>query len=253
MSYPSDLTDTQKLLIKASLSDKVPTLRKYDFFDVLNAILYVIKTGCQWNMIPETYPSSAMVYHHFRSWSERGWFSQLLMMLVEGKRCSLGRTPTPTVCILDSQSVRSALPHSEKGIDGHKRIKGIKRHVATDSLGYPLTIIASTANNHDSKYAIPLIANTLSNYRDIVLFKADQGYRGQLEEVLPIASDATLECVKSNFGTPQFIPMKGRWVVERTFSWMENYRRLTRNYEKLIRVATHIFVAACAMFMLKYF
>lgn len=122
-----------------------------------------------------------------------------------------------------------------------------------DSNGYTLAVHITTANVHDSKGAIPLIANLRSCNEELKSIKADQGYKGALEHLLPLSGMATLECVKSNFGTSDFIPMDGRWVVERTFSWMDNYRRLCRNYERKLQVARHIFIAASVFFMLRYF
>lgn len=228
-------------------------MRKHSLEKLLNAMAYIMKTGCQWNMIPPAFGHWKAVYHHFRSWSERGCFATILDVLAKGKRAYDGRNPEPSVGVVDSQSVRSALPHSQKGIDGHKRIKGIKRHIMTDSQGWPLSIHVTTANVHDSKAAYPLIANGLTRCPEIRLIKGDKGYGGALEKLLPQTCGVVLECVKSNFGTPDFIPMKGRWVVERTFSWLETSRRLTRNYEKLLKVARGICEAACMFFMLRYF
>jgi transposase len=98
-----------------------------------------------------------------------------------------------------------------------------------------------------------MIINTLENHAAINLIKADKGYSGRLGELLEDYLGVTLECVKSKFGTSDFIPMHGRWVVERTFSWMENYRRLTRNYEQKLSTARHMFIAAAVLFMLRYF
>ena len=122
-----------------------------------------------------------------------------------------------------------------------------------DSQGYPLAVNITTANVHDSKAAAPLIANTLCRHSSIIPFKADQGYRGGIQSAVRMTSQAELQCVKSNFGTSDFIPLEGRWVVERTFSWMENYRRLTRNYERYLKTAQAMFVAACVFFMIRYF
>ncbi len=93
----------------------------------------------------------------------------------------------------------------------------------------------------------------LTRYPTMRRCKADQGYKGTFERSLPEYTGMRLECVKSNFGTAEFIPMQGRWVVERTFSWMESYRRLNRNYEKSLKVACHVWTAACVMFMMRYF
>lgn len=253
MSYITNLTEKQKLFIRASAGDDLPRPRKYCVFEVLNAIAYVLRTGCQWHMLPESFPKWKAVYHHFRSWSARGWFARLLKALVSGKRAADGRDPEPTAAVVDSQTVRWGYRQSDKGIDGHKRVKGIKRHLAVDSLGYPLWVSVTTANVHDSKAAPALISNSLASFPRIRLIKGDKGYSGPLERALPQAWDAELKCVKSNFGTSEFVPMEGRWVVERTFAWMEDYRRLTRNYERYLATAAEIFIAACVMFMLRYF
>lgn len=253
MSYITDLTPKQKLLIRAAAGDDLPSPRKYCVFDVFNAIAYVLRTGCQWHMLPAGFPKWKAVYHHFRSWSARGWFSKLLKTLVGGKRAARGHSPEPTVAVVDSQTVRWGYRQSAKGIDGHKRVKGIKRHLSVDSLGYPLDARVTTANVHDSKAACSLLANTLSLYPTISLIKADKAYSGPLERALPQGCAAELRCVKSNFGTSDFIPMEGRWVVEAAFAWMEDYRRLARNYERHLSTAREVYIAACVMFMLRYF
>lgn len=97
------------------------------------------------------------------------------------------------------------------------------------------------------------MANLMSDWTGISVAKADMGYAGPLARVLSESSFVALECVKSNFGTPEFIPIDGRWVVERTFAWLENYRRVCRNYEKLLKVARHMAITACVCLMLKYF
>ena len=97
------------------------------------------------------------------------------------------------------------------------------------------------------------MANLISGRARISPAKADKGYAGPFTRGWSEAATVALECVKSNFGTPEFIPIDGRWVVERTFPWLENYRRVCRNYEKLLRVARHMATAACVCIMLKYF
>ena len=252
VGYPTDLTPAQAILLKANLEDALSRQRKHVPEAIINAISYVLKTGCQWSMLPKDFPNWKTVYHHFRSLSERGWFSRLLRVLVEGQRESLGQFPEPFECVIDSRSVRSALSDSQKGVDGNKRIKGIKRHIAVESNGYVLEVNATPANIHDSKGAIPLICKILEDYRDVSTIKADLGYE-PLKNIIRHIDGIYLDCVKSNFGTPDFIPIQGRWVVERTFSWMENYRRLTRNYARLLKVGCHMFIVAGVFFMLRYF
>ena len=116
------------------------------------------------------------------------------------------------------------------GVDEGKKIEGIKRHLAVDSNGFPLTIVTSRAHIHDSKGAIGLAIDTICKYPTIRLLKADNGYRGPLVKNLKQELNVELECVKSNFGTSEFKPISGRWAVERSFSWLESFRRLNRNY-----------------------
>lgn len=251
---PTDLNERQMKIVRDIIPEKARRrLRSLTLESIVNAIAYVVKTGCRWNMLPTFFPKPRSVYHHFRSWSDRGWFDRLLKILVGFSRLRRGMNESPSVAVVDSQSVRQNLPHSEKGVDGYKRVKGIKRHISVDSNGYPLEVMVTTANIHDSRGAIPLMVNTLDVYPSVTRFKADKGYRTALTESLKSCCNVDLECVKSNFGTSEFIPAKGRWVVERTFSWLENYRRLARNYEQFVRTARHMAVVACSMFMLRYF
>lgn len=174
-------------------------------------------------------------------------------ILVRKRRVQLNRKPWATTAVIDSQSVKWGTIDSIKGIDGFKRVKGIKRHVAVDCHGYPLEVIITTANVHDSKAAYKLIPNILVYHPRVQLIKADKGYCGRLEDILPSCAGTQLECVKSNFGTSEFIPLQGRWVVERAFSWLESYRRMNRNYEKRLDVARHMTICACIALMLKFF
>ena len=167
--------------------------RKYDLFDILDAIFYITETGCQWSMLPNDYPSWRAVYRHFRSWSDRGVSDTILKALVMGRRAGKGETPEPEVAVINSRSVRSGLPHSEKGIDGNKRIKGIKEHLAVDNNGYPLTLQTTTADVHDSKGACPLMANLISDWTRISTDKADKGYAGPLTLALSESSPISLE------------------------------------------------------------
>lgn len=215
---PSDLSETQSRLVVEKSPPPRARLRKYSVISVLNAIFYLIKTGCQWRQLPVHYPKWRTVYNHFRSWSNRGWFQTVLLTLVLMRRKAIGRNELPYVGIIDSQSIRQVSYQSEKGIDGYKCVKGIKRHIVTDSQGYPLTVLVTSANVSDAKSVYPVIFKAMEKIPSIRVFKADKGYHGAMEHALPMVSDATLQCVKSNSGNSEFIPLEGRWVVERTFS-----------------------------------
>lgn len=235
------------------LDETIPKFRKYDIHAILNAIFYLVKTGCQWNMLPPCFPHWKTVYHHFRSLSEKGVFSKALISLVSGYRGALGEHIHPCVAVLDSESVRSGLIHSCKGVDGYKKIKGIKRQILTDTHGYPLMVHTTTANVNDSKGAVPLLGNANISFPALKEIKADKGYRGCGKIINDMGIEINVRCVKSNYGTSDFQPLEGRWVVERTISWMSNYRRLNRNYEKLLSTARNIYIVGCIVFMLRYF
>lgn len=252
MGYPTDLTFKQRSFIFDNFPEIFKTKSTVEVFEILNAIFFLIKSGCQWKLLSNDFPRWRTVYEFYRKWISIGFFDRLTMELNAVARDSQGKAKQPTVAVIDSQSVRSGLPHSEKGIDGGKKIKGIKRHLSVDSNGFPLTVVTSRANVHDSKGAIALAIDTICKYPAIRLLKADNGYRGSLVNNLKEGFHIELECVKSNFGTSEFKPINGRWVVERTFSWLESFRRLNRNYEQFLHTAKGVAMAACAMFMLRF-
>ena len=220
-----------------------------DLYKVFMAIAYLVYTGCQWKMLPRYFPPPGTVYYHFRKWSQSTKFVSFLRSLVAEGRRRLGRKPRPTAAVIDSQSVRSGYAQSQKGVDGFKKVKGIKRQILVDSNGFPLLAEVTTANVHDSKGASMLLNDMRLYYPSVSLVKADKGYRG----VNSGLDGCIVECVKSNFGTAEFRPLSGRWVVERTNSWLENYRRLCRNYERYMSSARAMTYLAAILFMLRYF
>ncbi len=157
------------------------------------------------------------------------------------------------MAIVDSQSVKSGLPQSRKGIDGNKRIKGVKRHIAADSDGLPLGEVVTTANVHDSKAAYPLIGGLCAQHPHIKTIKADNGYRSSLTEVAQTTLSVDLQCVNSNFGTSEFIPSEGRrGGGERTIARLDSFRRLCRDYKRLLPTTTEMAKMAFMMILLKH-
>lgn len=236
----------QRKLLRKFLS-QFHNKEKTDLLKVFSAICHIVRTGCQWAMLPSYFPKPGVVYYHFRHWSDCCDFQGFLRQIVSLKRKRSGRKPRPSVAIIDSQSVRSAHAASVKGVDGYKKVKGIKRQIAVDAHGNPLCIDITPANVSDVKGSVGLLENLHQTYPSVSLVKADKGYRGTTHP-----NEIILECVKSNFGTSQFVPINGRWVVERTISWFDSYRRLCRNYEKYISTARSMAYIAAIMMVLKH-
>jgi putative transposase len=230
--YPTDLTDSQWEVIQHFLP--VQRKRKYSLRLVVNATLYILKTGCQWRMLPKEYPPYQVVYYYFRSWALTGKWEELNRQLNRLYRLKHGRKSSPSVAIVDSQTVKnSERGLSDTGFDGHKRIKGRKRHLAVDTLGLVLAVSLTAANVHDSKAAFGLFANLArQEYERLERVLADSAYRGSLQNwsygqlgwKVEIAT-----AVKGNQKAFEISPQ--RWKVERTISWLQWSRRLAKDYE----------------------
>lgn len=247
--YLTDLTNAQKEYIKGTiLMDN--WCSKYDFFLILDAIIYLDVSGCQWRMLPSEYPKWQLVYYYFRRWGAMDAFGELEDALVKKVRAKRGESPDPTIGAIDSQSVRSALPQSQKGIDGNKKVKGVKRNIITDKDGDILEASATTANTHDSKSAYALVALLVVAYPWIKRIYADRGYRGDFIEKAKHDFGIEVEITHSNY-SGKFVPAKKRWVVERTFAWLDHFRRLCRNYEETTSSANEMLMVAAVVMTLR--
>lgn len=247
--YTSDLTEAQKAFIKRTIPMDNWT-SKYDFFLIFDAVLYVNKTGCQWRNLPHDYPVWQTVYYYYRAWAADGEFKEMLDILTEQVRLWEGQSPQPSIAVIDSQSVKSASLPSPKGIDGNKKVKGIKRQLAVDRNGHLLDIQTTPANMHDSKGALLLLALLAASHPQIKKILADRGYRGELIEIIRNAFGFNIEVTLSGTSKGKFIPAKGRWVAERSIAWLDNFRRLARNYEDSLETARQmVIIAGIAMLL----
>ena len=177
-------------------------------------------------------------------------FAELEDGLVAKVRLRRGESPQPTIGAVDSGSSRSALPRSQKVIDGNRKVKGVKRNIITDKDGDILEASTTPANIHDSKSAYALVAMLVVAFPWIRRIYADRGYRGNFIEEAKHDFGVDVEITHSNY-SGQFVPAKKRWVVERTFAWLENFRRLCRNYEETTESANEMLIVAAVVITLR--
>lgn len=231
--YPTDLTESQWQVIE-NIVDPNKRRRKYSLHKIMNALLYIAKSGIQWRMLPKDFAPWETVYYYFRKWKRDGLIEETHDVLVERIRTMMGKKPAPSVGIMDSQSVKACnVCEGDIGYDGGKKIKGRKRHIVVDTLGLVMIIVIHAANIHDSVGAREVMQGLKEKYlKGIVKIFADGGYLGELIEWAKVQFQWTLEIVKR---TEQhtFKVLPKRWIVERTFAWISFHRRLSKDYERL--------------------
>lgn len=231
--YPTNLTDNQWQILQKILEPKTRK-RKYSLRDIMNCILYINKTGCQWRMTPKDFPPHNIVFYYFTKWKSEGVFEGMMDTLREKLRVSLGRDETPSMGIIDSRSVKTSQHvDKERGIDGNKKVKGRKEQVVVDTLGLPMAVAIHEANIHDSKGAEATPGSLAHKFPRLKKILADGGYRGdELREKVRKTLGCKLEVVLRPDECPKkFSVIPLRWIVERSFAWLYNFRRIALDYE----------------------
>ena len=230
-NYPTSVSNSQWEIISKHLD--IQRNRKYSLREIVNGILYLVKTGCQWRMLPADFPKWQNVYYYFSVWKKSGLIEQIHEFLVEKIRKSTGKNEEASVGIIDAQSVKSTLVSSEdKGFDAGKKIKGIKRHIIVDTLGLILAVVIQSASVQDRDGAIDVISKMRENWKRVVKIFADGGYRGTLIKTVKDKFKIALEIIKRDeLHTFKILPK--RWIVERTFAWIDTNRRNSKHYERL--------------------
>ena len=208
--------------------------RKYSIPEILNAILFLVDNGLKWRSLYVLNIPYQLVFYYFRKWTLDGSLDGMQKELLEQARLAAGRESAPTVCIIDSQSVKNdAFVSDDVGIDGNKKVRGRKRHIAIDTQGNLLDVVVTAANEHDGIQGCSLIKDVLARYPSIELVFADGGYAGQFVTFVENQCKKMVEIVPKAVGTG-FKVIKRRWKVEQAIANLGNNRRLAKDYEKLI-------------------
>jgi len=231
--YPTDSTDAQWQIIEKYL-DGNKRKRKNDLRRIMDAIFYLLVSGCQWRNLPNDFPKWQLVYYYFSKWRDEELFVYINDMLIEKTRMMSSKSAQCTLAIIDSQSVKTTRVGGLRGFDGNKKIKGRKRHIVVDSLGNIISNLVHPANIHDSVGAQLTIKNLFENTFGIKSMYADCGYRGKLIDMVKKEYDVSLH-ISPKIKDEQINKVSPkRWLIERTFSWLENFRRLSKDFEYLL-------------------
>ncbi len=252
-TYPTDQTDRQWQCIMPLIPPAKPggRPRSVDMRQVINAILYIVVTGAQWRMLPKTYPAWPTVYHYFRQWRNDGTWQRIHDTLRAEVRRRAGRHKHPTAGCVDSQSVKTTQVRGVRGYDKGKNVNGRKRHVVVDTLGLLLAVVVTAASVSDPVGARLLFARLGGAGKKLRKLWVDGTYRGKLVDWVADHCPFLLQPVLRSDDRKGFVVLPRRWVVERTFAWLTQCRRLSKDYEVLPASSEAMIYIAMTRLMLR--
>lgn len=253
-AYPSDLSDAQWAVLQDLVPPAVefPNLQKpiHDRREIVNAILYRIRTGCAWRMLPNDFPPWNTVYNTYARWSARGDFEVIHNALRDSVRQMEGRLSEPTAGIMDSQTAKGSVQSEGAGFDAAKKTKGRKRHVLIDTLGLLLVVLVTSGNVQDRDAVRPIVHRAAMLHSNMTKIWADGGYQGDRVRKTGHESGIDIEIVKRSDDMSGFVVLPRRWVVERTFGWLERCRIFSREYERTETSSkSNVFIAMSALML----
>jgi putative transposase len=227
----TELTESQWEIIKKYLP--VQRKRRHCLRNVTNAILWLVRVGGQWRNMESKYPKWQTVYYYFRRWKKLGIIELIHDELVKIERKRQQKEESASLGSIDTQTVKIVpFISEEKGIDGNKKINGRKRHLIVDTCGLIIAILVHSARISDTEGAIKIFEKLKDKFPRLTKILADEGYKSSAIEWVKTKFNWVLEIVQKIEIPKGFLPQKNRWQVERTFSWLCFFRRLSKDYEK---------------------
>ena len=248
LALPSDLTDGEWAVLEPffPLPNHVGRPRKWPMRRIVEALLYLLRGGLPWRMLPPGFPPASTVQRWFYSWRDDGTWQRINHYLIQQARIAQGSEASPSAGVIDSQSVKTTESGGVRGYDAGKKIKGRKRHIITDTNGYLVHAVIHAANIQDRDGAPLVLADIRSSFPWLRHVFADGGYAGpKLKQALAKLGNWTIEIIKRSDHAKGFHILPRRWVVERTFAWLSRNRRLAKDFDHTIASATAwIFMAS---------
>jgi putative transposase len=235
-SYSSDLTVDQWAILEPMFPPNTGRGRRQTIpiKDIIDAVFYINANGCKWEDLPHDFPAPSSVSYHYTKWVKNGTWRRINDALREAVRVHAGRDPHPSAAALDSQTVKAAPTGGHRGYDGAKKINGRKRHILVDTLGLLIAVVVTAASVSDAHGAVGVL-RTVSGFeqpRLSTVFVDGAYHNYELYDHIAATKWYELQVVSRPDGAVGFVPIKKRWVVERTFGWLAHHRRHARDYER---------------------